>query len=220
MSAYFYDEALKEKLKRWTEGTKISVTDTEETQRLFEMMADTTNDSPLKLPLICIRRARGFRILSLGKKPLSYGGVTFKANTDMSSKLNAIPIAIPYQLDVYTRYYKEADEYARNLIFNIINYPKLEIEIPYENANLKHVSNIRLTSGVEDNSNVPERLSLGQFTRMTIGIEIDDAYLFDVRTKNNYSMGYQLWTAPSPFENETTDDKEPSFPTDENANND
>ena len=54
------------------------------------------------------------------------------------------------------------------------------------------MANIRLTTEVRDNSAVPERLIPGQFTRYTIGINIDDAYLFDVRTRDNYSIGFQL----------------------------
>jgi chorismate synthase len=58
-----------------------------------------------------------------------------------------------------------------------------------------HISNIRLTTEVEDNSDIPERLISGQFTRLTIGIDIDDAYLFDVRIRDNLSIVEgQLWT--------------------------
>ncbi|MBO5711334.1 MAG: hypothetical protein J6R47_00710, partial [Acholeplasmatales bacterium] len=101
---------------------------------------------------------------------------------------NAIPIGIAYQLDIYTRYLEEADEYARNFIFNIINYPKLTIELPYESQGIKHDANIRITSDIDDNSDIPERLIPGQFTRLTLGINIDDAYLFDVRVKDNLSI--------------------------------
>ena len=191
MSAYLYDEALLNKLKKWTAGTQVTVT-VEETRRLFEVIADKANDNPIQLPLFCLRRSGGFSVDTLGKKPLSYDALPIKANAQRTSQLNAIPITITYQLDVFTRYFKEADEYARNLIFNIINYPKLEIEIPYENAKYPHVANIKLTTSVVDNSNIGERLVPGQFTRYTLGINIDDAYLFDVRTKDNYSIGFQM----------------------------
>jgi len=192
MSAYLYDEALLNKLKKWSAGTDVTITGVEETRRLLEVIADRTNDNPIKLPLFCLRRNGGFSIDTLSKKPLSYDSLVFKATDERSSQLNAIPITINYQLDIYTRFFKEADEYARNLVFNIINYPKLEIEIPYEDAHYPHVANIRPITGVVDNSNIPERLVAGQFTRFTIGINIDDAYLFDVRTRDNYSIGFQM----------------------------
>ena len=39
-----------------------------------------------------------------------------------------------------------------------------------------------------NNSDIPERLVSGQFTRMTMRIDIDDAYLFDVRYRDVYSI--------------------------------
>ena len=86
------------------------------------------------------------------------------------------------------KYLQEADSYARNLVFNIINYPVVTIDIPYYDLGISHESNIRLVSDVEDNSDIPERLISGQFKRYTIGINIDDAYLFDVRVKDNLRL--------------------------------
>lgn len=43
---------------------------------------------------------------------------------------------------------------------------------------------ISLNNEVQDNSAIPERLIHGQFTRFTMSIKIDDAYLFDVRIRD------------------------------------
>ena len=188
MAVRFYDEALLSKLKKWTADTQVQLTGVNETRRLFEIVADKTSDKPLQLPLIALSRSGGYTIQEKYKQPRSYGGSTMIVSTESGAKLNAIPIGISYQLDIYARYLAEADEYARNIVFNIINYPKLTIEIPYEDTGLRHDANIRLTTDVEDNSDIPERLIPGQFTRFTVGIDIDDAYLFDVRVKNNISL--------------------------------
>ena len=45
---------------------------------------------------------------------------------------------------------------------------------------------MRIISNVDDNSDVPERLIPGQFTRLTFGLTVDDAYLFDIRIRDNY----------------------------------
>jgi len=103
-------------------------------------------------------------------------------------QLNAIPISIDYRLDVYTRYLAEADEYIRNIIFNMVNYPKLTVIIPYRDANYTHNSNVRINPDVQDNSNIPERLIAGQFTVLSLSLFIDDAYLWDVRVRDNYSI--------------------------------
>lgn len=192
MSTYLYDDAFVQKLKLWTERTDVSVLGPDDTQSFLEILADKSNDKPIKLPVIALKRKGMYTVTNPSKKPLTFDGLTLKANLGKSTNLNAIPITLSYQIDVYTRYFKEADEYSRNLVFNLINYPKLEIELPYEGAKIQHDANIRITQELENNSSIPERLSVGQFTRISIGIEVDDAYLFDVRTLNNYSIGFRV----------------------------
>jgi len=43
---------------------------------------------------------------------------------------------------------------------------------------------------VSDNSDIPERLIKDQFTRMSLKINIDDAYLFSVPFMNNWNIEY------------------------------
>ena len=211
MSTCFYDDALKKKLQLWTKGTKITVLDDTEARNLFEMEADKSNDRALQLPLVCVRRIPGFSVLSKGKKPLSFDGLTLSATLERSTRFNAIPISLNYQIDIYCRYYREAEEYARNFIFNIVNFPKLTVEIPYENANVEHVANIRIVSDVDDVSSARGRLNLGQFTCLSVRVEIDDAYLFDVRTKDNYSIGFRIDTGDS-YTDENINEDTDSFP--------
>jgi hypothetical protein len=119
---------------------------------------------------------------------MTFDGMMFEANKNKSVQLDAIPIDISYQLDIYTRYFKEADEFLRNLTFNIINYPKLTINIPYNDFNIEHNGFIRMSSDIEDNSNIPERLINGQFTRLTFNINIDDAYLWNIKVRDKLKI--------------------------------
>ena len=162
----------------------MQISSPNETKRLFTMLADETNDANITLPIVALRRVPSTRILSTNKKPLTFDGYRKNNNGQKIDQLNAIPIHIEYQLDIYTRYYDEADDYMRNFVFNFINYPKLQIEIPYNSSNIVHTSNIRITDEITDNSDIPERLAPGQFTRLTLHLYIDDAYLFDYRTKD------------------------------------
>ena len=192
MSTYLYDDAFVKKLKLWTEKTDVSVISPEETQRFLEMLSDKSGDKPIKLPIVALKRKGMYTVTNPSKKPLTFDGLMLKANVEKSTQLNAIPITLAYQIDIYTRYFKEADEYSRNLIFNIVNYPKLNIELPYEGMHIDHDANIRLSPDVENTSDIPERLSFGQFTRVSIGVDIDDAYLFDVRVHSNYSIDFKI----------------------------
>ena len=188
MSLKLYDDALLNKFQKWTQGTQTTLTGVNQTSRLFSKVIDEKKDKELTLPLIALSRPGGFQIEDKYKQPKSYNGLTFAQNTQQGAKVNIIRISIPYQIDVYTRYQEEADEYIRNIVFNIINYPKVQVQLPYEQLESVHDSNIRLASEVEDNSDIPERLAPGQFTRYTLQINIDDAYLFDVRLKDNLSI--------------------------------
>ena len=195
MAVRYYDEALLEKIKKWVKDPNMTITGPDETRRLFQYLGDINDDKPLKLPIIALRRLTPVRILSTNKKPWTYDGWRKNNNGEKGDQLNAIPIEINYQLDIYTRYMAEADEYIRNFIFQIINHPKLSIEIPYNNAKITHDSNIRLSENIDDNSGIPERLIEGQFTRLTLSINIDDAYLFDYRIKDNWRVESELQVA-------------------------
>ena len=188
MSTYLYDEALVEKLRNWTKNTQVKVFSPDDTKRLIETIADESNDSPVELPIICLRRKTGLNIINPNKRPLTYDGLTLEANPDTSLQLNAIPIDVQYQLDIYTRYFKEADEFLRNIIFNIINYPKLTIKVPCDSLDIEHDGYIRMTNNVDDNSSIPERLIPGQFTRLTCNVYIDDAYLWNAKVRTNYRI--------------------------------
>ena len=190
MSVCLYDEALIKKLKNWTNKTQINIYGPEESGRLFEVIGDETHDKPIQLPIICIRRNAGYSILNPNKKPTTYDGMRMYSTVDDGKliKLSMIPINIPYQLDIYCRFLKEADALSRSLIFNIINHPTLEVNIPYNDINLVHNATMRVGEDVEDNSGIPERLVPGQFTRLTLAITVDDAYLWDARPRENLSV--------------------------------
>lgn len=182
MSVTLYDEAVLQKLRYWTSKTNVHVYSVEETTRLFQVMADENKDSPVKLPLIALKRVGGYTISNPNKKPLTFDGASIKMDLDnqLISNLNAIPITIMYKLDIYARHLKEADAYARNFVYNFINYPTLQIMFKYNGLEVEHNANIILSNNVEDNSSIPEK-RLDQFSRLTMTFEIQDAYLWDIR---------------------------------------
>ena len=130
MAVSLYDKALLEKIKGWSKDTKMTIYGVSDSKRLFETLADDSNDKPISLPIISIRRSGAYKILNTNHKPTTFDGFTLEANYDKSTQLNVIPIEPSYTLDVYTRFMEEADEYIRNLIFNIINFPVLDIKVP------------------------------------------------------------------------------------------
>ena len=195
MSAYLYDQALVEKFKKWTSSSKTQVYGPSETRRIFEVIADSTTDSEIKLPIITISRDMGYEIINSGttRRPLSYDGVTRSHdNVSKSAKIvNAIPISLVYQIDVYARLAEEADILMRNLVFNIVNYPAMTIDIP--DADMKSTARIAFASTtIDDNSNISERFIEGNLTVLSAKISIDDAYLWDVRQHRDAEIDIRI----------------------------
>ena len=188
MALRYYDEAVKNKIANWVKDPNMLITSPNETRRLFEYTLDRNNDKPISLPLIALRRNPDVRILNPNKRALTFDGATTEANELKVSILNAIPIALTYQLDIYTRYYEECDDYVRNFIFNFINYPNLHITIPYNGSEIDHDSTITLLEDFSDNSDIPERLIPGQFTRFTLNFTVDDAYLFSIPVRDTVKL--------------------------------
>ena len=195
MSTSLYDKSLVDKLRKWTEGTKVTVIAPDETRLLWETTADKNNDKPIQLPMIVLRKSTTYTLKGkAGKAPITYDGFTTQANINRSTFLNAIPIELSYQIDVYTRYYEEADEYMRELIFNLYNTPVFTVEIPYEGTNIKHNASITINPNIMNNPSTAERLALNQFAKLSVQFDVKDAYLFDVRTKDNFTIGFRTWT--------------------------
>ena len=193
MSVRLYDEAIVTKIKSWVKDDKLKVLKPDETSRLFQMIANMTNDKPITLPLITISRSNEIEIENTSKKMMTYDGMMLDATVNKSLQIDAIPMVLNYQIDIYCENDKEADEYMRNFVFSIINHPKVKVILPYNQINYEHWSYMRLLSTIEDNSDVPLRLFPDQFARWTIRFTVDDAYLFSLPYKDNVHIeGYEI----------------------------
>lgn len=129
------------------------------------MRVDQENDKPLTLPLIALSRDPSIGLDIAHKRPLSADGLHLQQDEKTTIQLDAIPININYQIDIYTQRAEEGDEYLRNFIFNIVNHPRLKILIPYNDSQIEHYAYLKLQPEVTDNSDISERLFVDQFVR-------------------------------------------------------
>lgn len=189
MSVRLYDEALLKKFKSWIKDDKLRILSPDDSTRLFQQRLDMQDDKPLSLPLIALSRDPQIELEYPHKKPMTYDGIMLRATEEKSLQLDAIPMTLNYQLDIYTRYSKEADEYMRNFVFNMVNHPVIAVEIPYNGIDYIHYGNMELLSTIEDNSDIPQRLFYDQFVRWTLKFTIRDAYLFSLPYKDNIQIG-------------------------------
>lgn len=211
MACRYYDDILVAKLNSWIPDTKkLRVLKPDEVTRLIKTMADDSGDKAVKLPVIALSRSKDIQIRSNIKQLKSFDGLRLEFTDDQgpdttglrgkeyyeavkkiptsTALFNVIPILLNYQMDIYTKTYEEGDEYVRNFLFKLINNPKLIIDIPYNNATLKHTANIRVLDTVSDTTDISEHLFAGQFTRWTIQLEIQDAFLFNIPYKENWVL--------------------------------
>lgn len=188
MAIRYYDEAIFAKIQRWVKDPHMKILKPDEVMRLFQLKAEQSNDKPLSLPLIALSRDTSFEVDVTSKRPLSFDGKILGQNSKQSIQLDAIPVTVHYQLDIYTKKYDEGDEYLRNFIFNLINFPKLTVEFTYNGVTARHTAYIRLLSSIQDNSDISERQFSGQFTRWTIQLELQDGYLFSIPFNDNWRI--------------------------------
>lgn len=191
MSVTLYDEALLKKIRSWVGDNRLRVISSSDVSNVLATTADQQNDEQIELPLIAITR-QGFTIGNPNRTTMSAYGLTIETNPNKSEWLNAIPVELTYQIDIYTRYMTEANEYARNMIFNIVNFPRLTIELPYYDTRIPQNASIHLGEEIQDNSSIPERLIYGQFTRLTMTLSVNDAYLYDIRINDNWMIDAQV----------------------------
>ena len=188
MAVRYYDDILAAKLQRWNPESNLRVLKPNETKRLFEISANDSGDKPITLPCVALSRNNDIELLLNVKSPKSYAGLKLKQTPEETLMLNAIPIRLQYQLDIYTKTAEEGDEYLRQYLFKLINNPVIKILIPYNNANVEHIANIRVLNTISDTSDISERIFAGQFTRWTIQLEIMDAFLYDVPYRKNWAL--------------------------------
>lgn len=192
MAVKYYDDIIAARLQKWAPtNEKLRVLKPDEVKRYFETRADDTKDAPLTLPCITLSRNNDIELLLNIKNSRSYDGYKIAQTEDATKVVNVIPIKVQYQLDIYTKTAEEGDEYVREYLFKLINFPTVRVDIPYTNEQTKyvsHVANMRVLNTISDTSSIAERLFPGQFTRWTIQIELQDAFLFNIPYRKNWKL--------------------------------
>lgn len=189
MSVKLYDDAIMRKFTALLKDDRIKIMSPEDTMAFFRIVLDEQKDAPITLPLITLTRGNDIGLEYPHKKMMTFDGFMLESNEHKTLQLDAIPMTLTYQIDIYTKQEYEADAYARSFVFDLVNHPKVKVIIPYNNVNYPHISTIRLLPTIEDNSDVPNRLIHDQFTRWSIGFTIDDAYFFSLPYVDNVSIG-------------------------------
>ena len=179
---YDYDNAIVQDLRNITKNDKrfIYIIPPEDYFDLNAML----NKDDIKLPLISLSRP-SWSLLDRKPQTMIFEGFNIEKNRekDLIKNIQAIPISISYQLDVWTNNRKENDMIMRELIWYYTLNPTLDIIIPYKGVNYSHEFNIFFDNDVSDNSDITEHKNLGRLFRQTIGFYTDDAYLWKIKER-------------------------------------
>lgn len=192
ISIYAYDlsivEDLRTRFNRDKDGkpltnNKVYVTPVD---NVFNIIGDLSDDR-IDMPLISLQR-NSWTLASKKPQYMIWSGYPVKEDYDNDgtidkiSRIQAIPITINYQLDVWTRDRITNDAIMREIIFYYTQRPTLLVKIPH-GLDLVHDFNIFFENDIEDNSDIVDHVNRGQFFRQTVGVYTDDAYLWksDIR---------------------------------------
>lgn len=175
MSVNNYDVAIIEDLRQILQDDRIHIVPPE---NFFRLLARIDNDK-VEFPAISVVR-RGWSLSDSHPHMMKFDGTLLSHDNEANEyiRLQAIPISISYQMDVWTKTRLENDNIMRELIFYYSTHPTLNVKVPYGQKTYYHKFNVFFDSDIEDNSDIANHMNTGEYFRQTISFYTDDAYLW------------------------------------------
>ena len=193
VGVYAYDMAIIKDLRARFNYTKdgkkktnniIQITNSE---NVFNIIGDIENDT-IQFPIISLIRT-GWQFTGSEPEFLNNSGGLVgymegeKGERIKQVRLQAFPIQINYQLDIWTQNRYDNDVIAREFCWFYKQNPQLRVFIPH-GLNITEPFNLFIEPEVVDNSDIAEHNSRGRYYRQTIGLYVDDAYLWKSSVTN------------------------------------
>lgn len=179
MSAYLYDEAIVNNLRKALGDSRVTITPID---NVYNVIPRIDNDN-ITLPLISITRTRWTIGSQHYNHSAKYEGALSEIKYEEKYKdlgikrVQFVPMSLSYAIDVWTKTREENDEIVRELYWYYLTSPMLEITVPYD-LDFNHSFNIFVEEEIEDNSDIAQHASKGEYFRQTINIYTDDARLW------------------------------------------
>lgn len=193
VGVYAYDMAIIKDLRARFNYTKdgkkktnniIQITNSE---NVFNIIGDIENDT-IQFPIISLIRT-GWQFTGAEPEFLNNSGGLVgymegeKGERIKQVRLQAFPIQINYQLDIWTQNRYDNDVIAREFCWFYKQNPQLRVFIPH-GLNITEPFNLFIEPDVVDNSDIAEHNSRGRYYRQTLGLYVDDAYLWKSSVTN------------------------------------
>lgn len=156
-------------------------------ENVFNIIGDIENDN-IQFPIISLIRT-GWQFTGSEPEFLNNSGGLVGYMEDKPGdrvrqvRLQAFPIQINYQLDIWTQNRYDNDVIAREFCWFYKQNPQLRVFIPH-GLNITEPFNLFIENEIVDNSDIAEHNSRGRYYRQTIGLYVDDAYLWKSSVSN------------------------------------
>lgn len=174
MSAYLYDDALVEELRKITGDNRIHIVPPEQS---VSFLAQFDKDK-VSLPAIILSRNL-VSIKDTRNQVVALKGQTARYNAEDNtvSKARLIPLRIEWSLDVLAADRYTCDEIVRELVFYFITYPRFEVKVPYD-LNIVQNFDIFVNNDIADNTDLVDFPNTGELFRETISLYTENAHFY------------------------------------------
>lgn len=208
MSAYLYDEAVINDLRRVVGDNRIQIVPVD---RVFDVIP-RLNDDKLTLPLISVTRTNWEILADNANHSAKYEGSTSKiycADPKFEGvriqKYQFVPMQIDYTIDVWTRTRRDNDELIRELYWYYMISPTLKIKVPYD-LDFDHNFNLFLRPNITDNSDIIQHQLKGEVFRQSFDIYTDDAKLWKSTSRGPTTIQINFEIKPQTLYQASIDD--------------
>ena len=180
MSIPLYDDAVLDKLKGVFSNVVFSAPD-----KAFKRSAErkglkgSADDVDVDLPLISVYRENYTVDMDRNNPRFRRRGRKIRNSDDDSRAVmaEALPVRIDYQLDVWGKRRRELDVLVGELLFWMLDNPKVSLNLGGEFEDYSPEFNWKLED-VTDNSDIMSFSDRGKYYRVTIPFYFDEAMIF------------------------------------------
>lgn len=183
MSLMYYDIAMTKRIKNLYPETYFAAP-----EEIFSINAKNHGGTKIVMPMIGVYRLPDFSInSSFHNEPQARFGVPVLTgnhkNPEFPNKPVAshlVPVSLQYQIDVYSVKREICDGLTAELILEFIEEPWLDVNLKSLGDDYVQKFSIKIDDSVSDNTSLTEFDETGRFYRLTITLNIEQAYLMRV----------------------------------------
>lgn len=196
-----YDEALYDYLKLAFK-TNVAIVPVSDYWRVVAMHKETS----LQLPAICISRTSNTRDSELKSWVIGRKGRTDRVQSHKLITEQAMPLLLNYKLTLLTVTQDDIDELTSEVIFLILNKPKVTVKIPYGSERDINAQ-ISLDGDVTNDSLRDTFSETGILYQSIIPIKMNGANIFNLEKRNLRFLEWSVSTNLNNIKEEIEDAK-------------